>query len=85
MPKMGHDIFPVKAADTRYISEIERDADETQQYKVGEANGTRDHDRRICRAHLLIGDSERSLRQPTAPLDGRAIRRGGCRGRCGGV
>ena len=48
----GRDIFPVKAGERHHISEIERDADETEQDEIGDANGARDHDRRIGAAAL---------------------------------
>ncbi len=71
----GRDIFPVKAGERHHITEIERDADEAEQREIGEADGARDHDRRIGPAHFLVGDGKRGLRQPAAPFDRRAVRR----------
>jgi len=81
----GGDIFPVKAAERHDIAEIERDADEAQQYEVGDANRAGDHDRRIGPRDFLVGDGEGGLRQPAAALDRRAIRRGGRRCGCRGI
>ena len=76
----GRDIFPVKTRQRHHITEIERHADETEQEKIGDADDTGDHDRRIGALHLLVGDGKGCRRQPAAAFDRRPFRGRGGRG-----
>jgi hypothetical protein len=83
--KNGRDIFPVKTANRHHISEIQRNADENDEDKIGEPDDARNHDRRICPLYFLVGDRKGCRRQPAAPFDRWAIRRRGRGGRSRGI